>query len=106
MIRVTMLYPASNDSRFDFDYYLDTHLPLSERLLADYGFTGYTIQRCVSDARGNPPAYLCITHLNFRSLEDFQKGMAEHGQELREDFSHYTNVAPVATVCELVSPGV
>jgi len=103
MIRVTMLYPATDDSRFDFDYYINTHLPLAERLLKDHGFIGHEVQRCLSDARGNPPAYLCITHLDFSSLEEFQQGMALHAAELRDDFTSYTDIMPVAAVCELAT---
>ena len=43
MIRITMLYPAERDARFDFDYYINQHLPLSKELLANYGFLGYEV---------------------------------------------------------------
>lgn len=101
MIRVSMLYPAGKGSHFDFVYYIKEHLPLSERLLARHGFLSYEVQRCTGTLRGDPPAFLCITHLDFTSMQDFQDGMACHGDELRADFARYTNVTPMATVSEL-----
>ena len=33
MIQVTVLYPNMPGSRFDLEYYLNTHMPMSGRLL-------------------------------------------------------------------------
>ena len=34
MIRVSILYPNKEGSLFDLDYYLNTHMPMTEKLLA------------------------------------------------------------------------
>ena len=36
MIRVTELYREMSDSEFDFDYYVNTHMPIVKKRLADY----------------------------------------------------------------------
>lgn len=99
MVRLLICYPAADGSFFDHDYYRDTHLPLSEELLAPFGFLGYTVHRGESTVRGGPPPMLCITELEFESLEGLQQGMARCGAELSADFANYTDITPVATVC-------
>ena len=99
LIRLTVLYPANPAGTFDFDYYLNTHMPLSAELLQEYGLLRYEVDRCVSSISGDAPAFLCITRLEFSSLEQLQTGMRIHGPVLRQDFSRYTNITPVATVC-------
>jgi hypothetical protein len=36
-------------------------------------------------------------------VEDFQKGMAAHGQELMADIPNYTNIPPTIQISEIVS---
>lgn len=102
MIRLTIVYPRSAGTFFDFQYYLTAHLPLSARLLHAHGFLGYEVQRGDSTVQGEDPPYLCITQLEFSALAGLQAGMAEHGAELRADFARYTDIVPVATVCTVV----
>jgi len=46
MIRLSILYPAGESSRFDIDYYLNTHMPESDcRLSAGDGFRGVSVER-------------------------------------------------------------
>ena len=33
MVKITILYPNKPGSRFDVEYYLNTHMPMSGRLL-------------------------------------------------------------------------
>ena len=33
MVKISVLYPNKPGSRFDVDYYLNTHMPLAARLL-------------------------------------------------------------------------
>jgi hypothetical protein len=47
MIKVTILYPSTPGSRFDFDYYLGTHMPLSIARLGG-SMESITVERVVS----------------------------------------------------------
>ena len=38
MIRVTVLFPRTNDSHFDMDYYLSKHVPMTTEKLQSLGF--------------------------------------------------------------------
>jgi len=105
MIKLCIQYPTADSSFFDFDYYLNEHLPMAEKLLRDFGFQSFEVQRCTTTIAGDDPKFLCITQLEFSSLEELREGMQEYGDELSADFSSYTDSKPVATVSEVLAAG-
>ena len=105
MIKLCIQYPAANSTFFDFDYYLNEHLPMAEKLLRDFGLQSFEVQRCTTTIAGDDPELLCITQLEFSSLEELREGMQEHNDELSADFSRYTDSEPVATVTEVLATG-
>ena len=105
MIKLCIHYPTADSSFFDFDYYLSMHLPMAEKLLQDFGLQSFEVQRCMATIGGDDPQFLCITQLEFSSLEELREGMQEHGDELSADFSRYTDSKPVATVTEVLGAG-
>jgi len=102
MAHFVVTYPNKENNHFDFDYYLSTHLPLGNRLLKDYGLTGWEVEKGRPNARGEPPAFICITRLYFGDPEQMNAGFAAHGAELKDDMSNYTNIEPVFTLVETV----
>jgi len=103
LIKLIIQYPADAGTFFDFDYYLQEHLPLGARLLGEHGYLGHEALRCKGTVQGDAPAFLCITELRFETLEGLRTGMQQHGAELRADFAKYTDSTPLATVCEVAS---
>jgi uncharacterized protein (TIGR02118 family) len=103
MIKLCIQYPSDGSSFFDFNYYLDVHLPMAEQLLRDFGFQGYEVQRCTATISGDAPEFLCITQIEFSSLDELRQGMQAHGAELSADFARYTDSKPVATVTEVIA---
>lgn len=102
-VRLTIVYPNDEAGFFDFAYYRATHLPRAAEWLAPHGLRAYTVQEGIGTVQGGPPSHCCITHLDFLSSEGMRAGFAEHGAALRADFARYTNIMPVATVCEVVA---
>jgi uncharacterized protein (TIGR02118 family) len=98
-VRLTIVYPNAAAGFFDFTYYCETHLPRAAAWLGPHGLRAYTVQQGLGTVQGDPPPHRCITHLDFATIEGMRAGFSEHGAALRADFSHYTNIAPVATVC-------
>jgi uncharacterized protein (TIGR02118 family) len=68
-----VLYGQPTDpSAFD-SYYTSTHVPLARKIP---GLQAYTISRGeLGSPAGKPETYL-VAHLDFASLEDFQKAVA------------------------------
>jgi len=95
MIRVSILYPNTEGSRFDLDYYLNTHMPMTEKLLApnlksmavEHGIAGTT--------PGSKPTYIALCHLTFDSIDAFLEVFMPHMATLTGDIPHYTDVEAV-----------
>ena len=103
MIRVSVLYTNEAGKKFDADYYRNKHMPLVSARLKPAGLLRYEVDRGLAGGAPNAPApYVGACHLYFNAVEDFQKGMAAHGQELLADIPNYTNIAPTIQISEIV----
>ncbi len=101
MISATVLYPKSEDSRFDLDYYLHTHTPLVRELLTPMGLTNVDLRSgLVGGASDTPPAYAMICNLSFGTIEEIQNALARHGPELLGDIPNFTNVEPIIQISQ------
>lgn len=88
--RLSAIYPQTEDSTFDMDYYLETHIPLVEELFEPLSVE---VNEGVSGAEeGSPPPYAVMTDITFATLEDLQNAVATHGAEVIGDIPNFTNV--------------
>jgi uncharacterized protein (TIGR02118 family) len=95
MIRVSILYPNTEGSRFDFDYYLNTHMPMTEKLLAP-NMRGMVVEQGVAGTTpGSKPAYSAMCHLLFDSVDAFLEVFMPHMATLTGDIPNYTDVEAV-----------
>lgn len=102
MIWVTVMYPKSEGSAFDFDYYIQKHVPLAKARFAECGLADALVMRGSAMIDGAPPTYWLIGHLAFPSLEQMQDALAKHGAEVMADIPNYTNVKPLIQIGELL----
>ena len=104
MIRISILYPNSDGSRFDFEYYARKHMPRSIELLSMHpGFRGVTVEKGLSGgAPGSAPAYSAMCHFLFESAEAFLAAFVPHAPELQGDMPNYTNTSPVVQINEIL----
>ncbi len=103
MIRITLIYRGSENTHFDFDYYVNHHVGWSRRLLSDYGLSSIEVQKCLRTLDGGKPEVVCITHVDFESESDLSKALEIHGPALMADFPSYTNIEPETYVCEILT---
>jgi uncharacterized protein (TIGR02118 family) len=66
MIRLSVLYPATEGAAFDHDYYRSTHVPLAVRTWAP---TATEIDQGVSGP------YVAAVHFTFASVEAMQQAI-------------------------------
>jgi uncharacterized protein (TIGR02118 family) len=103
MIKLSVMYPATAGSRFDWDYYLGTHRELSRRLLESRGLIRTEIDRGVSGfPPGTPPTYHAIGHLYFHSMAEMESALAATAAEFIADEPKYASVPSVVQVSEIV----
>jgi uncharacterized protein (TIGR02118 family) len=104
MIRVSVLYPNEAGKKFDVDYYRDKHMKLVGDRLKSFGFVRAEVDKGLAGgAPGSAAPFVCIGHVYFTSLAEFQKGMAQHGQEILGDIPNYTNIQPTMQISEIVA---
>lgn len=87
MISVHILYPKTDDSTFDMDYYTSTHMPMLADAIGDacQAWGASTVTSGPWEAVG----WATVT-----SQDAFNAAMAEHGRAIMGDVPNYTNVAP------------
>ena len=94
MIRLSVLYPATEGATFDHDYYRDKHVPLAVRT---WGLDGAEIDK------GLDGPYVAAVHFKFASQEALQTAMASEGTgAVLADVANYTTIAPVLQTSEVV----
>ena len=104
MIKVSILYPNSPDAKFDFDYYLTTHMELVRSRLGPMGMIGDEVMKGVgSGAPGEPAPFTTICHLFFNSEEEVHKAFGAHAKEVMGDIPNYTNIKPQIQISEVLS---
>ncbi len=102
MIRITALYRNTADSRFDFDYYVNTHMPLAQKRLADFGMGRFEVEKGLEAVDGEAAPYVCVSHAEISTIDDLRRGLEEHGEELFADIPNYTNIEPEIQISEIV----
>lgn len=102
MIDVTVMWPNTDEATFDYDYYLQKHLPMVEELLGDK-IKRVEVARGVGGlAPGAPPPYVTITHLYFDSVDAFQAAFGPHVATITGDERNFTNIPTTVQISEVV----
>ena len=101
MTRISFLYPNTKDARFDFDYYVEKHMPWSIDLLSRHpGFRSVSVERGLSTGPDAP--FVAACHFLFERPEDFMDAVAPHLVALRADMRNYTDIEPVFQISEVL----
>src|SRR5215467_9881686 len=102
MVRLSVMYPATPGSTFDWEYYLGPHLELARRLLTSRGLVRTEIDKGIA---GIPPAgapYHAIGHLFFRTMADLEAALEATAAEFVADERNYTSGPSVVQISEVV----
>jgi uncharacterized protein (TIGR02118 family) len=103
MVRISVLYPNEAGKKFDLDYYRNRHMKLVGDRLKSFGLIRTEVDKGIAGgAPGAPAPYVCIGHVYFNSVGDFQKGMGAHGKEIMADIPNYTNIQPQIQISEIL----
>ena len=100
MIKLSIFYPNLEGKKFDKDYYINTHMPMSIRLQGaaiksvqvDFGLTGLP---------GTKPTYIAICHFVYDSFEAFEAAYMPHSETLMGDIANYTDIETVIQFSEV-----
>jgi uncharacterized protein (TIGR02118 family) len=101
MIKVSVFYPASENKKFDMDYYCKSHIPMVQQKLGSACKSVAVEQGVAGGAPGASPTYAAMGHLYFDSLEQFQSAFAPHASSIMADIPNYTDIQPVIQISEV-----
>ena len=103
MLRVSVLYPNEPGKKFDWEYYLNRHVATVDKLLTPLGMLRSEVDKGLGSGQPDaPPPYIAMGHMYFDSLDDFQKALAAHGEELTTDVPNYTDIQAQIQVSEVI----
>ena len=103
MIRLSVMYPATRGSSFNWDYYLGEHLALAHRLLGPRGLIRTEVDRGIGTVvPGAPAPYHAVGHLFFHSVTEMESALATTAADLIKDQANYSEGASVLQVSEVV----
>lgn len=101
MIKVSVMYPRNEATRFDMDYYRSSHMPMVSEKLGT-ALKNMTIDEGLSGAApGSAPAFAAMGHLYFDSVDSFQAAFGPHAEAIMGDIPNYTNSEPVVQISEV-----
>ena len=101
MIKVSILYPNQPGGKFDLDYYLNQHMPMTIDKLGD-ALKGVAVEYGLNGGLPNsPPLYVAMCQVLFDSVEAFQTAFAPHAEALQGDIANYTDIEPAIQMSEV-----
>ena len=102
MIRVSVLYPNNEGSKFDHDYYRDNHIPMVREKLGSALLDASIDKGIAGGAPGAPAPFACIGYLVFDSVEIFQEAFGANAEAIMGDIPNYTDIEPTLQISEIV----
>lgn len=101
MIKVTFLYPNKPGSRFNADYYINSHMPLVINRLGS-ALKATSAEIGLSGAMpGTPAPNAALASFTFDSVEAFTAAVMPHYMELQGDIPNYTDIEPIVQISDL-----
>jgi uncharacterized protein (TIGR02118 family) len=101
MIKVSVLYPNNEGSKFDMGYYCNTHIPMVKEKLGQT-CKGASVEQGLSGATpGSRPAFIAMGHLYFDSAAAFQAAFGPHAAAIMADIPNYTDIQPMIQISEV-----
>jgi uncharacterized protein (TIGR02118 family) len=101
VVLLTILYPKKEAATFDWDYYLNTHMPMSIKLQGE-ALKEVTITKGIEGIEGVPVGFVAITNMLFESVNSFIEAFTPHAEILQGDMKNYTNIVAIIQFSEVV----
>ncbi len=95
---MSVLYPNKEGARFDFEYYMQKHIPFANGLLG----RPFKVTRGIESIAGGQPMFLCSAQMEVGTVEEFLPILSQHAEAIMNDFANYTNVVPLIQFDELL----
>lgn len=99
-LSLQVIYPIADDTQFDMDYYLSTHMPLvGEHMGAHIQST--LVTKGLAGGPDTPPAFYAVATLTFADQAAMDAAMGAAGPVVG-DIPNFTNTTPHMLVGEVI----
>jgi len=99
MIRVSVMYPKQDGGEFNYDYYLEKHMPLVKERLGD-ALRKMEVYKGLSGAGDAAETYVTVACLFLDSVDAFGAAFGPHAKEIMGDIPNFSNIEPVVQIEE------
>ena len=101
MIKVSVFYTNNEGSKFDMNYYCNSHIPMVRQKLGA-ACKGAAVEQGITGATpGSRPAFIAMGHIYFDSVEAFQTAFGPHTEAIMADIPNYTDIQPTLQISEV-----
>jgi uncharacterized protein (TIGR02118 family) len=101
MIKVSVFYPNNEGSKFDMNYYCNSHIPMVRQKLGA-ACKGAAVEQGITGATpGSRPGFIAMGHIYFDSVEAFQTAFGPHAEAIMADIPNYTDIQPTLQISEV-----
>ncbi|WP_350333735.1 EthD family reductase [Coralliovum pocilloporae] len=100
-VSLQVLYPISNGSTFDFDYYTGRHMEIVSEYLGSH-VQSVLVTKGLAGGPNAPPAYHAIASITFADQAAFDAALAASGPVM-EDIPNFTNVTPELLIGDVLA---
>ncbi|KAK2058582.1 hypothetical protein LY76DRAFT_593149 [Colletotrichum caudatum] len=98
---LTVLYPNEADAKYDFDYYVNSHMPLAASQWKSSGCKSWSAVKYQPTPDGKEPKYSFAGILVFDSIDTIHKALASgDSATIMQDVPNYSNKEPVLIIGE------
>ncbi len=99
-ISLQVLYPVTADTSFDYDYYLETHMPMVATHMGPY-ISQTLVTKGLAGGPETPAGFYAVATMVFADQVAMDAAMANAGPVL-EDIPNFTDTAPQMLIGEVV----
>ena len=101
MIKVSVFYADREGSKFDMDYYCNSHISMVRGKLGA-ACKGAAVEHGIVGATpGSRPGFIAMGHLYFESVEEFRTAFGPHAEAIMADIPNYTDIQPTIQISEV-----
>jgi uncharacterized protein (TIGR02118 family) len=101
MIKVSVFYPNQEGSKFNMDYYCNSHMPMVRQKLGA-ACKGAAVEQGIAGAtQGSRPAFIAMGHLYFDSVDAFQTAFGPQAAAITADIPNYTDIQPTLQISDV-----
>ena len=101
MIRVTVMYPATEGASFDMDYYCNRHMPMVLERVGGACKGAVVDEGIAGGMPGSPAPFVAAAHMLFDSVAAFEAAFGPHAREIMADVANYTTIRPSVQISEI-----